>query len=152
MAEIQRKVVKQSGRKAVSQIFQAKNDKDAISAWKLDLNRILHVFNVRSAVFTWPPLMVSFQTELVMNIHVTVSDMRDDVLKIREEISGQVRSVTTSRTQSTDGWMSPVAVVQTRSAASSTKATMESSNLHPGLLDLESHLLRLQGRVLDVTS
>ena len=29
----------------------AASDKDAIGAWKLDLNRVLHVFNVRSATF-----------------------------------------------------------------------------------------------------
>jgi len=49
MAEIQRKVVKQNGRNAVSRLVHAKNDKEKIAAWKLDLDRILHVFNVRSA-------------------------------------------------------------------------------------------------------
>ena len=51
MAEIQRKVIKQSKRNAVSRIIHAANDKDAIAAWKLDLNRILQVFNVRSVTF-----------------------------------------------------------------------------------------------------
>ena len=51
MAEIQRKVIKQSERNAVSRIFHAKNDKEVIAAWKVDLNRILHVFNVCSVIF-----------------------------------------------------------------------------------------------------
>jgi hypothetical protein len=48
VAEIQRKVIKQSGRNAVSRFLHAKNDGGAIAGWKLDLNRILHVFNVCS--------------------------------------------------------------------------------------------------------
>ena len=48
VAEIQNKVVKQSGRNAVSRLFHARNDKEALGAWKSELNRILVVFNVRS--------------------------------------------------------------------------------------------------------
>ena len=33
---------------AFSRLVYAKNDKEMIAAWKLDLNRILHVFNVCS--------------------------------------------------------------------------------------------------------
>ena len=53
VAEIQRKVIKQSGRNAVSRLVHAANDKETIAAWKLDLNRILHVFNVRCATFVY---------------------------------------------------------------------------------------------------
>jgi hypothetical protein len=42
------KVVKNSKRNPVSRLFRAKNDEDAIAAWRQDLNRILHIFNVRS--------------------------------------------------------------------------------------------------------
>ena len=51
VAEIQRKAMKQSERNAVSRLFHAKYNKEKIVAWKLDLNRILHVFNVRSMLF-----------------------------------------------------------------------------------------------------
>ena len=44
------KIVKQGKRNAVSRHLHARNDKDKIAGWRLDLNRILHVFNVRSAV------------------------------------------------------------------------------------------------------
>ena len=100
MAEIQRKVIKQSGRNAVSRLFNAKNDKEKIAGWKTDLNRILLVFNVRSTPLAWSLLTVPFQTELVVNIHVAVSDIRHDMLKTREENGGQVRSVSWRHTQS----------------------------------------------------
>ena len=88
MAEIHRKVIKQSGRNAASRIFQAANDKDTIAAWKLDLDRILQVFNVSSIIPSWSSLTVSLQTELIMNTHIAVSDMRHDVLEIRSDVSG----------------------------------------------------------------
>ena len=44
-AEIQRKVIEQRGGNAVSQ-----NGKDAIAAWRLDLNGTLDALNVRSVV------------------------------------------------------------------------------------------------------
>ena len=48
MAEIQRKVVEQSKRNVASQFFNSKGDKEKVAAWKQDLVRVLHVFNVRS--------------------------------------------------------------------------------------------------------
>ena len=51
VAEIQRKVIKHSGRNAVSRLVHAANDKEKITGWKLVLDRILHVFNVRCATF-----------------------------------------------------------------------------------------------------
>ena len=102
VAEIERKITKQSGRGRVSRLVHAKADGGTIAAWKSDLNRILHVFNVRSNVITWTLLTAPFQTELAMNTNITVSDMRHDVSKIREEISGQVRSVTVSHIQPTN--------------------------------------------------
>ena len=96
MAEIQRKIIKQNGRNPISRIFQASNDKDRITAWKLDLGRILQVFNVRFCRFYSVVAHSSLQTELVMNIHVAVSDIRHDMSKMREEIATQVPSVSPS--------------------------------------------------------
>ena len=48
VAEIQRNIVERGKRNAVTRLFHVKNDKEAVTTWKLDLNRILHVFNVRS--------------------------------------------------------------------------------------------------------
>ena len=48
VAGIHRKVVKQGKRNAAIRFFLAKGDKDKIVAWRQDLVRVLHVFNVRS--------------------------------------------------------------------------------------------------------
>ena len=48
VAEIQERVMGRSGRHGVTRFFHSRDDKDAIAAWKLELNRILHVFNVCS--------------------------------------------------------------------------------------------------------
>jgi len=48
VAEIQRKIMKQSGKHKFSQFLHARSDKDTIAGWKSDLNRIVVVFNVRS--------------------------------------------------------------------------------------------------------
>ena len=64
----------------LSRLANAKNDKEAIATCKLDLIRILQVFNVRSAKSIRPSLTVSPQTELTINTHVIVSDIRHDML------------------------------------------------------------------------
>ena len=48
VAEIQANVIKRSGRHRMSRFLHSGGDKDAIAAWKSELNRILHVFNVCS--------------------------------------------------------------------------------------------------------
>ena len=48
VAGIERKIIKQSERNAVSRLFHSKHDKEDIAAWKLGLNEILHIFNVCS--------------------------------------------------------------------------------------------------------
>ena len=62
------------------------------------LQRAFHRFYLKQLLF-----IVSFQTELVMNTHVAISDMRHDVSeihqnvsKIQAEIGGQLRSVSAS--------------------------------------------------------
>ena len=97
MTEIQRKVIKQSKRKAVSRLFHAKNDKETIVAWKSDLNRILHVFNVRSVTSVWPPLTGHSQTELSINTHVIVSDIRRDVVNTHTLVSDVRQGVADTR-------------------------------------------------------
>ena len=53
MAEIQRKVIKLGKRNVASRVFHAKVDRDKIAAWRYDLVRVLHVFNVRLIGFRW---------------------------------------------------------------------------------------------------
>ena len=50
LAEIQRRIIKKGKQNAVSRLFHAKSDKDTITGWKSDLNKILLVFNVSSVV------------------------------------------------------------------------------------------------------
>ena len=45
---MERKIIKMSERYAVFRRLRAKKDKDTITAWRQDLNRILHIFNVSS--------------------------------------------------------------------------------------------------------
>ena len=49
LAEMERKIIKMSKRSAVSRLLRAKNDKETITAWRQDLDRILHIFNVSAA-------------------------------------------------------------------------------------------------------
>ena len=51
VADIQGKLVKWDKRSAVSRRFHAKNNKKTIATWKLDLDKILQVFTVRSIVW-----------------------------------------------------------------------------------------------------
>jgi len=52
VARIQEKIIEKSGRNLLSRLGNAKNDKETVVTWKLDLNRILIVFNVRSVIAT----------------------------------------------------------------------------------------------------
>ena len=98
VAEIQKRVIKRSRRGTVSRLFHAKNDKEVIAAWKSDLNTILHVFNVRSVASAWPSLTVHSQTELLINTHVAVSDIRQDVASTHTIVSNVHQSVTNTNT------------------------------------------------------
>ena len=60
-----------------------------IASWKLDLNRILRIFNVRSIDCTWLSLIVPFQTELTTNTHVEVPDLHCNVLTGQEGTDNQ---------------------------------------------------------------
>ena len=98
MGEIQKNIVKRDKRNGVSRMFHAKNDKETIATWRLDLNRILHVFNVRFVTATRPPLTVPFQTELAMNTSVAVSDAHQDILTTQTIVSDVHRDVQNTQT------------------------------------------------------
>ena len=107
MTEIQQRIVKQGERGAISRHFHAKNDKDKIAAWRLDLNRILQIFNVRPIASVWPLLTVHFQAELAINTHVTVSNIDNTVSDIHRTITnGQGGSGGGNRSVSDTGALS----------------------------------------------
>ena len=46
MDEIQKHIIKRGKRNVISRRYHAKDDEKAIATWRLDLDRILHVFSV----------------------------------------------------------------------------------------------------------
>ncbi|KAF9787200.1 P-loop containing nucleoside triphosphate hydrolase protein, partial [Thelephora terrestris] len=52
LAEIKKRITKESKQNAVSRILHAKSDKEAIIAWRQDLNRVLHIFNTKLGIDT----------------------------------------------------------------------------------------------------
>ena len=77
----QNRGTEKGGRNSLSRLVHAKNDKarEMIATWKLDLNRILQVFNVSFVISVWPLPTVHLQTELAMNTHTMVSDIHRNV-------------------------------------------------------------------------
>ena len=87
MAQIQRSAVEPDKRSFLSHIFNVKSDKDRVAAWRSDLDRILHIFEVRSTVYFLPTLLtVRPQTELALHTNVAVSDIHEDVVGIRGDV------------------------------------------------------------------
>jgi len=85
VAEIQRNIIKQGKQNAISQRFDEKHDNEAIASWKLDLDRILHDFNVRSVTSVWSPLTLLFQTEF--ETHVTEPEIHPAVAATHATVS-----------------------------------------------------------------
>ena len=79
-------IEKQGRRNVVSRYLHARNDKEKIAAWKLDLNRLLQVFNVSPTVSLWLLLTLHPQTELAINTHVIVSDTQAAVSDVHHEV------------------------------------------------------------------
>jgi len=101
--EIRQGIVKQGKRGVFSQLFHSKNTKEKISGWKIGLNRALLVFNVSFVVRArQPPLSARFQTELAINTHVVVTDIRQDVASTRTVVTDVRKDVVDTRTIVTD--------------------------------------------------
>ena len=101
LAEIQRKLIKKGKQNAVSRLFHARSDKETITGWKSDLNKILLVFNVCSIVLVRPSLTVHSQTELALNTNTIVSGMDHNVTKIHAIVSN-IDSTMTKIQEGTD--------------------------------------------------
>jgi len=50
VGEIERNIIKEGKRNVISQRLHAKSNKENMAAWKLDLDKIIQVFNVHSVV------------------------------------------------------------------------------------------------------
>src|SRR5882757_7804064 len=86
--EIRQNIIKKGKRGIVSRVFHSKNDKEVMTAWRSDLNGALLVFNVSFVVDARPPLSACIQTELVINIHADVSELRTDVASLVKNQGG----------------------------------------------------------------
>jgi hypothetical protein len=95
LAEIEMKI-ELGKRNAVSRLFHAKNDREMIAAWKSDLSRVLHIFNVSFLISARLSLNVHSQTELAINTNVTVSDIRRDVAATHTVVSDVRNDVTST--------------------------------------------------------
>ena len=60
----------------ITRHFYARNDEKVVATWGLDLDRILHVFNVCSVTSVQPLLTSCFQTELGDDRNQAVSTIR----------------------------------------------------------------------------
>ena len=96
VAEIQKSIIKRGKRNAISRHFHAKNDKEKIAGWMLDLNRILCVFNVRPLASFRRLLSAErrFQTELAITTHVVTSDIHHEVVNTQTIVSDVRQDVT----------------------------------------------------------
>ena len=83
-------------RNVFSRLFHAKKDKDAIIIWRQDLNRILHIFNVRLVGLVWQSLRIASQTELLINNHAMLSNIHRLALEGQGGVGGQHHSVSVS--------------------------------------------------------
>ena len=118
MAEIQRNIIKQGKRNPVSRYFHTKSDKEAVAGWRLGLNRILRVFNVRLITSVRLPLTFHRQAELAINTNVVVSDIRHDVVNTHTIVSEIHRTVVGSH-RTWHGKNQSVGVARTPLAAGS---------------------------------
>ena len=85
MAEIQTNVIERGKRNPISRRLHKKDDNKAIATWRLDLNRVLQVFNVCFVTSILSLLKFRFQTEFERN---TCADIRHDVANTHATISG----------------------------------------------------------------
>ena len=85
MVEIQTNIIKRGKRNPISRYFREKDDNKAIATWRLDLNRVLQVFNVCFVTSILSLLKFRFQTEFERN---TCADIRHDVANTHATVSG----------------------------------------------------------------
>ena len=75
IAEIQRRITKRGKRNVFFRSFYT-DDEETITAWKSNLDKIRHVFNVRSFIRAQCLLTFRFQTEFTTNMGVNVPEIR----------------------------------------------------------------------------
>ena len=107
MTEIERKVTIRRKCNAISRLFHSRGDKKKIAAWRSDLNRILHIFNVRLATSLLMLLTIRFQTELALDTNATVSNTHNIISETHNIVSNLHRTMV-KRQERPDGRNPPV--------------------------------------------
>jgi hypothetical protein len=103
VADVQRRVDKRAKRSAFSRYILAKGDKDQIIAWRQDLVRILHVFNVRSIGSVGNPRTYQpIQTELAIDTNIRVADTQTMVADARMTVTNTQTVVADTQTMVAD--------------------------------------------------
>ena len=82
MAEIRRTVIKRSKRNVLSRHLVAKGDKEKIATWRVELEKMIRDFNVRSIVTVRRLLTPDSQTALAINTNVTVTETHAIVTRL----------------------------------------------------------------------
>ena len=149
MRDIQTKIIERNARNALSRLLHAKNDRETITAWKLDLDRTLHIFNVGSVTHARSSLTVLSQTELSINTHTAISDIHRTIMGTQGGTNGKNCSVSFTRAISTAESTLTVTQTRTRSGTLINKAP-SLSYLH--LAHLVNPRPHLQEHVLGATS
>ena len=103
--EIRGKIAKKARRNLFYRLAYAKDDKEVIAAWRADLDRLLHVFNVRSIGSVLPSLTSPFQTELAINTNVMVLEIHRTMVMGQEGSGGQHLSVSAALYSSTTEYL-----------------------------------------------
>jgi len=93
VGEAQKNIVKRRKRNIISRLFHAKDDKEAIAIWSLELDRVLHVFDVRSVTSVRPVLTFRSQNEFVTNTHHDVKAAHDTVSDVNHNVPNTVPNV-----------------------------------------------------------
>ena len=133
MSDIERNIIKRGQRNVLSRLFRARDDEKAIAAWKLGLDKIRQVFEVRSFTCTWRLLTSSLQTELAAATDTTLSDIHREA------------SATNTNTPDSQEGTPEAGATKVRPGALNTRATGSDirhgvANPHPTLPNIQKGL------------
>ena len=101
---MRRKVNNRGKRNPVFRFVLAKSDKDEIAAWNRDLDRLLHIFNVRqtSPVGDRQTCSNLFQTELAIDTNIRVANTEINVTNTQTIVANTEIKVTNTQTMVAD--------------------------------------------------
>ena len=102
MAGIQEKIIEKCGQNLVSRLAHVKNDKQTITTWMFDLNRILHIFNICPVIAVCSLLTTHSQTELAINTNLIVSDVHHSVVNADTMVSDMHHNILKSQEKTDD--------------------------------------------------